>query len=36
MLTMALGVNVADRAKSSEMKYSEVREKARNLGPVWR
>jgi kynurenine 3-monooxygenase len=33
--TMAIGQNVVDQAKSSDRSYSEVREKARRLGPVW-
>jgi 2-polyprenyl-6-methoxyphenol hydroxylase-like FAD-dependent oxidoreductase len=32
--TMAIGKNVVDQAKSSEVSYSDVREKARRL-PVW-
>jgi hypothetical protein len=34
-VTMALGVNVVARAKSATVPYSEVREKARQLGPLW-
>ena len=35
VVTMTIGQNVVDQAKSSELSYSEVREKARRLGPVW-
>jgi len=31
----ALGVNVVGQAKSATVPYSEVREKARQLGPLW-
>lgn len=34
-VTMALGVNVVGQAKSATAPYSEVREKARQLGPLW-
>jgi kynurenine 3-monooxygenase len=34
-VTMALGVNVVGQAKSATVPYSEVREKARQLGPLW-
>jgi kynurenine 3-monooxygenase len=34
-VTMAVGVNVVARAKSATVPYSEVREKARQLGPLW-
>ena len=32
---MALGVNIADRAKRDDMSYSDVRRKAMRLGPLW-
>ena len=35
LVTMALGVNIADRAKRDDMSYSDVRRKAMRLGPLW-
>jgi len=36
MLTMALGQNVVGEAKRTDMSYAEVRQKAEQLGPLWR
>lgn len=35
-VTMAFGQNVVGQAKSSDMSYSEVRQKAKRFGPLWR
>jgi kynurenine 3-monooxygenase len=35
VVTMALGVNVVGQAKRTDMSYSQVRRRARVLGPVW-
>jgi kynurenine 3-monooxygenase len=35
LVTMAIGQNVVDQAKSSSMSYAQVRDKAKRLGPVW-
>ncbi len=35
LVTMAIGQNVVDQAKSAEMSYSEVRQKAKRLGILW-
>jgi len=35
LVTMALGQNVVGQAKSSDRSYSEIREKAKRLGPLW-
>jgi len=36
MLTMVLGVNIADQAKSAQMSYAEVRRQAEKRGRLWR
>jgi kynurenine 3-monooxygenase len=35
LVTMALGHNVVGQAKGSDLSYSEIREKAKRLGPLW-
>ena len=35
VVTMALGVNVVGQAKRTNLPYSQVRRRARLLGPVW-
>ena len=35
LVTMALGQNVVGQAKSSDLSYSEIRERAKRLGPLW-
>jgi 2-polyprenyl-6-methoxyphenol hydroxylase-like FAD-dependent oxidoreductase len=35
LVTMALGQNVVGRAKRSDLSYSEIRDKAKRLGPLW-
>lgn len=35
LVTMALGQNVVGQAKGSDLSYSEIREKAKRLGPLW-